>query len=268
LLTEPGLEVMLSTLSFYNAVAQNFDRVLEATSQEPAVKRESAYYLANIQNAKSLDDFVHDQRLFAFAMKAFGFADMLYAKAFMRKVLSEGIDRRDSLANRLADPRFREFAATFNFVRYGQATTVFDRTRAEIVDRYLRQSLEENAGRQNEGVRLALYFARRAPGVSSAYGILADRSLLKVVQLALNIPAETGKMDIDKQARMIADRLKIEDLKNPTKLKTFIQRFTTLWETENRQTTQLPANLQISTSQVTITPDVLAKIQSLQGASA
>ena len=255
---------MLSTLSSYSAIAQNLDRWLETTSRAPAAKRESAYYLANIEKVKSIDDLLDNRRLFAYAMKAFGLDDMVYAKAFMRKVLTEGIDRRDSLANKLADPRFREFAATFNFARYGQATTVFDRTRAETVERYVRQSLEEKAGQQNEGVRLALYFARKAPQLTGVYGILADRSLLKVVRVVLNIPAETGMMDIDKQAQMIGDRLKIDDLKDAAKLRTFIERFTTLWDMENAQTAQMPANLRIGFSQVAISPDVLANIQSLK----
>jgi hypothetical protein len=255
---------MQSTLSAYSAITRNLDRSLETTAREPAVKREGAYYLANIDKVKSPDDLINNRRLFAYAMKAFGLDDMVYAKAFMRKVLTEGIDRRDSLANKVADPRFREFAATFHFARYGQATTVFDRTRAETVARYVRQTLEENAGRQSEGVRLALYFARKAPHVTSVYGILADKSLLKVVQLALKIPAETGMMDIDKQARMIGDRLKIEDLKDAAKLKPFIERFTALWDMENAQSTQLPANLQIGFSQVAISPEVLANIQSLK----
>ena len=255
---------MLSTVSSYSAIAQNLDRWLETTSREPAVKRESAYYLANIEKVKSVDDLVENRRLFAYAMKAFGLDDMVYAKAYMRKVLTEGIDRRDSLANKVADPRFREFAATFNFARYGQATTVFDRTRGGTVERYVRQSLEENAGQQNEGVRLALYFARKAPQVTSVYGILADRSLLKVVRVALNIPAETGMMDIDKQARMIGEKVKIDDLKDTTKLRAFIERFTTLWDMENAQPSQVPANLRIGLSPVTISPDVLAHIQSLK----
>ena len=91
---------------------------------------------------------------------------MTYAKAFMRKVLTEGIDKRDSFANRLADTRYREFVETFNFARYGddhdRSST---RTRQGTVDRYVRQTLEEDAGAQNEGVRLALYFERKAPSI-------------------------------------------------------------------------------------------------------
>ena len=52
-------------------------------------------------------------------------------------------------------------------------------------------------------MRLALYFERKASGITSAYDILADPALLKVVQTALSIPPETGAQDIDKQAALI-----------------------------------------------------------------
>src|SRR6185436_17746538 len=86
------------------------------------------------------------------------------------------------------------------------------------VDRYVRQTLEEDAGQQNEGVRLALYFARKASGLTSAYGILADAALLKVAHTALGIPASASAMDIDRHAQMISAKLDVDDLKDPEKL--------------------------------------------------
>ena len=136
--------------------------------------RETAYYLDNIKNVKSIDDFLADDRVFAYAMKAFGLQDMTYAKAFMRKVLTEGIADSDSFANKLADKRYREFADTFNFAEFGTTTTIFDVTRQGTVDRYVRQTLEEDAGGKDEGVRLALYFERKAADLTSPFSILAD----------------------------------------------------------------------------------------------
>jgi hypothetical protein len=190
---------------------------------------------------------------------------MAYAKAFMRKVLSEGIDKSDSFANGLSDARYKEFVEAFNFVRYGETTTIFDRTRQGTVDRYVRQTLEEEAGAQNEGVRLALYFERKASGIKSALGILADAALLKVVQTALAIPAETSAMDIDRQADMIAARLDVADLKDPEKLRAFLDRFASLWEA------QKPTSATDSTSVLFSQPlelgvgaDLLASLQNLR----
>lgn len=256
---------MLTTLASYSIIAADLPRSLGTTAARPQVARESEHYLARIEEVKSIDDFLADDRVFAYAMKAFGLEDMTYAKAFMRKVLAEGIDKADSFANSLSDTRYREFAETFNFLRYGETTTIFDRTRQGTVDRYVRQTLEEDAGAQNEGVRLALYFERKASTITSAYGILADAALLKVVQTALGIPAAASAMDLDRQAEMIAGRLNVEDLKDHDKLASFLGRFASLWELENP--TSAPASSAVLFTQpleLGIGADLLASLQNLK----
>jgi hypothetical protein len=123
-----------TTLSTYGTIAGNLTRSLGITAAKPQVAREAAYYLANIGNVKSIDDLLANRRLFSFAMKAFGLQDMTYAKAFMRKVLTEGTDKTDSFANTLSDKRYQQFAETFNFVRYGVTTTIFDSRRLRAPD--------------------------------------------------------------------------------------------------------------------------------------
>lgn len=257
---------MQTTLATYGTIASNMTRSLSTTAAKPQVAREAAYYLANIGNVKSIDDFLANKRLFSFAMKAFGLQDMTYAKAFMRKVLTEGTDKTDSFANTLSDKRYQQFAEAFNFVRYGATTTIFDRTRQGTVDAYVRQTLEEDAGAQNEGVRLALYFNRKAGGIKSAYSILADPALLKVVQTALGFPAATSAMDIDRQAQMIAARLKIDDLKDPSKLGKFLSRFASLWDLNNSATMPASSSATLLTQPLVagIGVDVLATLQNLK----
>lgn len=142
---------MLTTLASYRVISKDLPRSLSNTAAAPQVKRDSEYYLANIENVKSIDDFMADDRLFRYAAKAFGLGDMAYAKAFLRKVLTEGITKSDSFANTLSDPRYREFAEAFNFAQFGETTTLFDVTKQGTVDRYVRQTLEENAGKDNDG---------------------------------------------------------------------------------------------------------------------
>ncbi len=224
---------MFSTPIGYKLIASDLTASLKRTSEQPSVQRESEYYLANIKTIKSVDEFIKNDRVFKYAMKAFGLEDMNYAKAFMRKVLNEGIDDPQSFANKLTDTRYKEFAETFNFARYTTGTTIFERTRQGTVDRYVRQTLEIDAGSTNEGVRLALYFQRKAASVATPLHLLADRALLKVTQVALGIPAATATMDIDRQVEMISKKLDVEDLKEPAKLNKFIERFTALWEIDN-----------------------------------
>jgi hypothetical protein len=254
-----------TTISSYQLVAADLPRALANTGAKPTVARETAYYLAHIQEVKSIDDLLGNQRLFAFAMKAFGLEDMTYAKAFMRKVLSEGVDSNEAFARKLNDQRYREFAEAFNFKRYGETATVFERTRQGTVDRYVRQVMEEDAGSQNEGVRLALYFQRKAPTLTSAYGILADAALLKVAQTALGLPASMSNMDIDRQADIIAARLDIEDLKDPAKLGKFLTSFAARWDIANQPATAAePALLFAQPREAGIGGDLLASLQNLR----
>ena len=246
-------------------ISGSLTQSLERTSQQPVVARESAYYLENIVKVKSIDDFMENDRLFSYAMKAYGLGDMTYAKAFMRKVLEGGIDDSDSFANQLTDKRYQDFAQAFNFVRYGETATVFTRAQQGTVDKYVRQTLEEDAGSSNDGVRLALYFQRKASSVTSAYGILADTALIQVVQTAFGISSLTSMSDIDRQADFITSKLDISDLQDPEKVDRLLQRFTAMWDAENGTTQSVsPAILISQPVAAGIGTDLLMSLQGLK----
>jgi len=221
---------MISTLQSYTAITRDIDGALARVASDRATKRETAYYLSQIGQIKTLDDFMSNRRVYSFAMRAFGLEEMIPSRALIKKVLEGGIDDRRSLANTMSDPRFRELAETFNFKRYEAATTSFGRAQQGTVDRFMRTALEQNAGSQNEAVRLALYFERKAPDVTSIYGLMADRALYKVVETALGLPAGLPGAGIEKQAKIIGDRLDLATLKDPKGLAKFIARFATLWD--------------------------------------
>jgi hypothetical protein len=224
---------MSSTLTDYRLVSRDLTRSVSAVEREPQVKRETAYFLSKIGTVKTIEEFVGNRRLFQYAMKAHGLEDMAYAKAMMVKVLKEGRDEPDAFANRLADRRYVDFAETFDFARHGELATTFTKAQQGVADKYLRQTLEQNAGANNEGVRLALYFQRKASSVTSVTELLGDRALAAVTRTALGMPQSTALLDIDKQIEMFEARLDVKDLKDPVKLAKFIDRFTVLYDIEN-----------------------------------
>lgn len=256
---------MLTTSASYRAISTNLARSMQTVASQPQVARETAYYLENIVSVKSIDGFLADDRLFTYAMKAFGLGDMSYAKAFMRKVLTEGIADSDSFANKLADTRYRDFADAFNFAEFGSTATIFDTARQGTVDHYLRQTLEEDAGRQDEGVRLALYFERKAPALTSVYGILADSALLRVVQTTFDLPVTMSLLDIDKQAELISARMDVDGLKDPGKLAKLVRRFTHLWEVNNPNSAGASPAISIGQPiEAGIGGEILASLQNLK----
>lgn len=127
-----------------------------------------------------------------------------------------------------------DFAKTYDFVGFGETATIFTRAQQGTgLDKYLRQTLEEDAGKQNEGVRLALYFDRKAGGITSFYDVLADTALAKVVRTSLGLPDSFASADIDKQVQLFESKLDIADFSDPAKLSKFLTRFTSMWEVNN-----------------------------------
>lgn len=256
---------MTTTYTSYNLIARDLPKSIERVASQPQIARESEYYLSRISEIKSIDEFMADSRVFNYAMKAHGLEDMNYAKAFMRKVLTEGVDKDDAFANKLADSKYKDFAETYNFAAHGETATIFTKAQQGTVDKYHRLSLEEEAGEDNTGVRLALYFERTAPTLDSVYGILADTALYDVVRTALGIPFELAGTDIDKQADLISSRLDIEDFKDPEKLNTFMQRFAALWELDNPSYGSYDSSLLLGSSTgFGITPELMLSINNLK----
>ena len=256
---------MTTTYTSYNLITRDLPRSIERIASQPQIARESEYYLSRISEIKSIDEFMADTRVFNYAMKAHGLEDMNYAKAFMRKVLTEGVEKEDAFANQLSDSKYKQFAETFNFARNGETTTIFTKAQQGTVDKYHRLSLEQEAGDDNTGVRLALYFERSVSDITSAYSILADTALYQVVQTALGFPLELASSDIDKQADLINSRIDIEDFKDPEKLDKFMQRFTALWELDNPSYGTFDSSLLLSSSQgFGISPELMLTINNLK----
>jgi hypothetical protein len=259
----PGRTRMTAAVT-YRFYTSNYERVSEAVANEPQVARETEYYLANIDKVTSIDDFMADSRLVDYAMKAYGLEDMSYAKAFVRKLLEEGVDDSSSLANQLTDQRYHQLASDFNFERYGEITTTFERTRSGVVELYQRQSIEEQAGETNTGARLALYFQRRAGEIDSVYDILGDEALFEVVRVNLGLPDQMSLLDIDKQVEMITDRLDLSDLSDSEFVDDFLNDFVVRWDVKNPEASSVPNIAPITSGVQTISTDLLATIQNLK----
>jgi hypothetical protein len=259
---------MLSTIADYTRLTKDMGKSLTQVATQPDVSRETDYFLGHIGDVKTIDDFLKDYRLYSYAMKAFGLSDMTYAKAFMRKVLTEGVATTDTFANKLTDTRYREFAAAFNFAALGDKATQATAATTGTATQYVTQTMEQKAGDQNEGLRLALYFTRKASTVTTAYQILADKALTQVVQTALGLPSTISSADIDAQAKMITKMVKRTDFQDPAKVTKFVQRFAAMWDATQAQsdTSTNPALVLIGgASSITgLDTDMLTKLQSIR----
>lgn len=197
------------------------------------IKSETAYYLANVTNVKSIDDLMANSRLYNYVLSAYGLDPATESKDLIRNVLAGGIRDADSVANKMTNKAYAGLAAAFNFEQYGEAATTINPAQQPTVDKYMRQTLEEDAGQTNQGVRLALYFDRKAPTITSWYDVLADTALASVVRTVLGLPDSFATADVDKQAQLFEQKLDISDFSDPEKLGKFLTRFTSMYEINN-----------------------------------
>ena len=68
---------MLSTTASYLLLSRDLQRSLNNIAEQPQNTRDIEYYQQNITNVKSIDDLLGDDRLYQFAMRAFGLEDMI-----------------------------------------------------------------------------------------------------------------------------------------------------------------------------------------------
>ena len=194
---------------------------------DPTVKREVDYFKANIKNVTTSKQFVNDNRLFTFAMTAFGLKDMAYAKSFMQKIIDGGVSDARSLANSLTDSRFKAFVKSFDFGDLGVIATSFDANNNAVVTNYIAQTMEDKVGQSNSATQLALYFQRQAPNITNAYQILGDKALFQFVQTAYNIPTFSGQTSaaVAAEAALVGRKINIADLRDPVKVQQIMTRF-------------------------------------------
>lgn len=251
-----------ATISLYTATLGEFDY------QKEAGEVESQYYDETIDTIETVDQFLADRRLVDYVTRAYGFDREQLSTTVLRQIFTSDIDDPRSFVNIGTNTRFREMASAFNFKTDGTAKRVVlglaQDTNAvrEMQDLYIRQTMEQTAGDQNPGVRLALYFQRKASSITSAYSILADKALLQVVLTALQLPESITQADIDMQAKMLNNRLDMDDFKDPEKVEKFLSRFTALYDLQNpQQGPSIPSILLGDTGIIGLGQDLLTSIQ-------
>ncbi len=232
---------MLNTTTYFQVITNNLTRTQTQTAAEPQVQRATQYFEANIGKVKSVSDLMSNSKLYTYVMNAYGLGDMTYAKGLVTKVLEGGVSYSTALANTLNDSRYKALASAFTFSANGTATPPSSTTIQKTVNAYVEQQVETDVGKQSPGVQLALYFQRVAPTITSTYGILADTKLLQVVQTALGLSPDMGAENIDTEANQLSKLVNIKDFTNPTKLNSFIERFTANYDATNK-TTPTPTN--------------------------
>lgn len=178
------------------------------------IQRATDYFRENIGGVRTARDLVNDRQLLSVALGAFGLDDDINNRAFIQKVLEDGTQAEDALANRLADNRYAEFSRAFGFDDRPMTRTGLGSFPAEIIERFENQQFARAIGEQDNDLRLASnvnsgiadIMDRNATNNGRWFAIMGNAPLREVFQTALGLPDSIAGIDIDKQRDVFQDR--------------------------------------------------------------
>ena len=179
--------------------------------------RAIASFKERIGDVRSVDDLLADRELYVFVMKAFDLEDQIFGKAMIRKVLQSDPAEADSLVRKLTDPRFLELhnALGFGPEGVGNSSVAKPGWQQEMINRYVERQFINGQTDSSESVGTILEFRQKAPGVKNWFDVLKDTGMAQFMRTALGLPAETVRLDIDKQAALFARKFDLEKLQDP-----------------------------------------------------
>lgn len=222
----------------------------------------TAFY-AGLENIRTADDLARNWRVLSVGLRAFDLGHLTGQEKAIVAAL-KGDTRALSLANAKDRENFAAFKAVFAFGRDGNPTTApLVRDAEKTIQAYIRQVLEVDIGNDDNNVRLALNFQRRAADIKSPFDILADDALAAVVRTAFGIPAESAQADLDAQARLITSQVDIKDFQDPEKVEKLIRRFLLLADVEAGASSPILSLFSDGGGAVDITEDLLQARQKL-----
>ncbi|WP_244625298.1 DUF1217 domain-containing protein [Rhizobium daejeonense] len=239
----------------------------ELTDAKDAAEKEIEYYKTQMETISTRDEFLSNSRLTNFVLEAKGIDPKSVKSEDLRKMFESDLTDPKSYVNSLSDNTFAEIVASFNFDADGNLSTEPAGTiqqrgdTLETVNRYLRQTLEEEQGNSNSGVRLALYFQRMAPSITSAYDILGDTALQEFFTTAYSMSDYFASQDVEKQASTVKKFIDLEKLQDPEYVEKLVKRFTALYDTENGTTNS--AALSVLSGVNSISADTLLAVAQL-----
>ena len=218
----------------------------------------------------SVSDLLKDRKMVDILLVARGLQPEKITTDFLKKIFNSDLADPKSFANTQSDPRFAEIVASFNFDKEGKVARlalIGPQKRDQLLEtqnKYLQQNLETQQGETNPGVRLALYFQRKAgkhyvrlrhPGRQGACGGIPDH--LQPARLVRQ------PWTIDQQAKVVEKFLKLKDLTDPAKLEKLLSRFSVMYEMKNNAPSTSPALAILQGSQSNISESTFQAIARL-----
>lgn len=222
----------LSAATAWSVLTRQGDAAETRYASRADVARATDRFREKAPTIASPEALLKDRRTLEFVLTSYGLESEIGKTAILRKLMTQNPDADGSLANQMTDQRYRQFARDFSnwsptppFQRLGGIDTV--------IERWTTATYENAAGRDNPGLREALYFARNAGGATTVLQLMSDKALAYVVRVGLGLPQRFQSLDFDQQRTILEDKIDLAVFQDAKQLDRFIKRFLVRYELEN-----------------------------------
>lgn len=230
--------IPMSGIGGWKFLQATYDKQLETFARSPQLRNDRDYMIGKLGEPMSVEDFLKDSRLVRTVMASFDLAGEEWKKGYINKVLKEAADPDSTFLKRLNNSRYTEFGETF--APKNGMITIDEDTLAAMAVRFERNSFSVAVGEVDDTMRLALNYQADIANIigngssdsAIAFRMLGDLPISSVLKTALNLPSDTTKLPIDRQAEILTTSLKrvfgvskLSDLASPEIVDKTIVRF-------------------------------------------
>ena len=200
-------------------------KALARLAEDKRLAREMEGFAKAAAKATDAKAALRDPKVLNVLLPALGLPDAVGQPGLALRALLADPNAADGLLARLPDTRGKAAAATLNLRGRGVEALRDPKVQASLADGLRRMAWREELEAGQAGVGDAVLFRERAAGAKTAYAVLGDPILRRVVTTALGLPPGIAVQSVEAQARALSARLDLDKLQNPREVAKLAERY-------------------------------------------
>ena len=211
------------------------NRALDRLATEPQQKRAMDQFKRAVDRAPDLRTALRDSRVLQVITTALGIPEGANQAGLATRVLLSDLSDPRSLANTIADRRWKAAAETLQLGTRGIAALRDGGIQTGLADGLRRAQWNQNLENEQAGLGDAVLFRERASAASTnIFAVLGDPIIRRVVTGALGLPRMIAIQSVETQARAVSSRFDIKKLEDPKEVQRLAERYLLSRANENR----------------------------------
>jgi Protein of unknown function (DUF1217) len=200
-------------------------KALARLAKDPQINREMDQFAKAVAKAKDVKAALRDPRVLNVVLPALGLPDAVGQPGLALRALTADPAKTDGLLSQLSDTRWKTAASTLNLHGRGIEALRDPKVQASLADGLRRLAWREELDAGQAGLGDAMLFRERAATAKTAYDVLGDPVMRRVLTTALGLPQQIVVQSVEAQARALTSRLDLDKLQNPREVAKLAERY-------------------------------------------